>query len=73
MGTQTAIQTPRGSSMRNTVTLDVLQDPPPAVALGNPTIKVYRISNPAEITVINNAKKLYVVMKGEAVGIYKTW
>jgi len=73
MGTQTAIQTPRGSPMRNTVTPDALQDPLPAVALSNPTIKVYRIANPAEITVINNARKLYVVTKGEAVGIYKTW
>jgi len=59
--------------VRTTVTTEILQNALSAVALVDPVIKVYRISAPAEIRVINNARKLYVVTKGETVGIYQTW
>jgi len=66
-------QTPRGPLMRTTVTTEIvgaLNSPAPSV---DPVIKVYRIPEPTDITVIDNAEKLYIVTKGEAVGIYDTW
>ena len=70
---QTPTQTPRGHVVRTTVMTEIVGNALSAVTLGDPTIKVYRISTPSEIRVINNARRLYVVTKGETVGIHKTW